>query len=173
MRVQQPKLPLAYFQPLLTGIWLNPTHAHNEHSHTSLYINRRNDISSLKNHLSQWTILGFVNRSPHDQNHINALKERKKNETSKLLLQSPRALKCCFHPILTKINVYFYYSVCREVANGFGIKDNILIQPGAGGTETLFTSAHFKPRALLLPYHWLIKSKMTTHSVLMLVCSQK
>lgn len=99
-----------------------------------------------------------------------AVKEEKK-EKSKLLLQSPRALKCCFHPILTKISVYFYYSMCREVANGFGIKDNILIQPGAGGTETLFTSAHFKARAPLLHYHWLIKSKMTTHSVLMLVFS--
>lgn len=96
--------------------------------------------------------------------------KEEKNETSKLLLQSARALKCCFHPILTKINVYFYYSMCPEVANGFGIKDNILIQPGAGGTETLFTSTHFKAGAPLLPYHWLIKSKMTTHSVLMLVC---
>lgn len=29
----------------------------------------------------------------------------------------------------------FYYSVCRKVANGFGIKENILIQLGAGGTQ--------------------------------------
>lgn len=92
------------------------------------------------------------------------------HETFKLLLQSPRALKCCFHPIFTKINVYFYYSTCREVANGFGIKDNILIQPGAAGIETLFTLAYFQAGAPLLRYHWLIKSKMTTHSVLMLVC---
>lgn len=144
-------------------------HTHTHRQHTSLYINR-NDIPLLNNHLSEWTSPFFVNRSPHDQNHTNVMKEGK-NETSKSLLQFPRALKCCFHPILTKINEYFYYSVCRKVANGFRIKDNILIQVGAGGTEPLFTSAHFKARAPLLPYHWLIKSKMTTHSVLMLVCS--
>lgn len=62
---------------------------------------------------------------------------------------------------------------CQEVANGFGIKDNILIQKSAGDTDTFFfTSAYSKARPLLLPYHWFIKSKMMTHSPLMPICCQ-
>lgn len=64
---------------------------------------------------------------------------------SKSLLPFPRALKCCFHSILSKINVYFYYSMCRKVANGFGIKDYIWIQLGAGGTEPLLLQLILKP----------------------------
>lgn len=46
-----------------------------------------------------------------------------------------KSFEVLFYPILTKINVYFYCSMCRKVANGFRIKDNILIQKGAGATE--------------------------------------
>lgn len=98
-----------------------------------------------------------------------------KNETSKLLLEPLRALKCCFHSILTKINVYFYSSECREVANGFGIKDNILIQrPPVAHKPCFWFSvwAHCKATPLVPPYHWLIKSKMMTRSALMPLCRQ-
>lgn len=47
----------------------------------------------------------------------------------------PKSFEVLFYPILTKIKVYFYCSMCRKVANGFRIKDNILIQKGAAGTE--------------------------------------
>lgn len=46
-----------------------------------------------------------------------------------------KSFEVLFYPILTKMNVYFYCSMCWKVANGFRIKDNILIQKGAGGTE--------------------------------------
>lgn len=102
-------------------------------------------------------------------------KRGRKNETSKLLLEPLRALKCCFHSILTKINVYFYSSECREVANGFGIKDNILIQRPLVAHKPCFwfsVWAHCKATPLVPPYHWLIKSKMMTRSALMPLCRQ-
>lgn len=91
-----------------------------------------------------------MDRPSYNQNDINAMKGGG-NEITKLLLQSLRALECCFHPILTKINVYFHDRMCREVANGFGIKDNILIRKGAGATDTFFF--FFLLQLILKPEH--------------------
>lgn len=41
--------------------------------------------------------------------------------------------------------------MCREVANGFGIKDNILIQLDTGGTQALFYFSSFESRCTAAP----------------------
>lgn len=95
---------------------------------------KRNDISSLKNLRFDWAYPVFVRRSSHDQNHNNKMKEENKWNIQ-ITTSISKSFEVLFYPILTKINVYFYCSMCRKVANGFRIKDNILIQKGAGGTE--------------------------------------
>ena len=61
--------------------------------------------------------------------------------------------------------------MCREVANGFGIKDNVVIHLCTGGTYLLFIRAHLKAAGSAGPAFAslsLAESKMTTHCPLML-----